>query len=80
MALARKSELRSYRIVVLGEFGKLLSSAFSDLEIKTGGGTTELTTHLGDASELYEVLEHLRDFAIELVSVHEVTSPTKERV
>jgi hypothetical protein len=64
--------MRSYRIVVRGEFGDLLSSAFSELHAEPVEGETVLTANVGKSVDLYSILEHLRDFGIEFVSVREV--------
>ena len=67
--------MKSYRIVVRGEFGDLLSSAFSELQVEHGDGVTVLTATIGNPDDLYALLEELRDFAIEFVSVREVPPP-----
>jgi hypothetical protein len=63
---------RRYRIVVRGEFGELLSSAFAGISPLPHRGTTILTADVVDPSEFYGVLDRLRDFAIEVVSVEEL--------
>jgi hypothetical protein len=70
------SHRRRYRIVVRGEFGDLLSSAFGEMTAQPHQGTTILTADVADMSEFYGVLDRLRDFAIELVSVNELHSET----
>ena len=70
------SKRRRYRIVVRGEFGDLLSSAFGDMTAHPHQGTTILTADVADLSEFYGVLDRLRDFAIELVSVNELQTET----
>jgi len=70
------SHRRRYRIVVRGEFGELLSSAFGEMTAKPHQGTTILLADVADLSEFYGVLDRLRDFAIELVSVNELQSET----
>jgi len=67
---------RRYRIVVRGEFGELLSSAFGDMTALPKDGTTILMADVADLSEFYGVLDRLRDFAIELVSVNELQTET----
>jgi len=67
---------RRYRIVVKGEFGELLSSAFSEMTTLPKDGTTILLADVADLSEFYGVLDRLRDFAIELVSVNELQPET----
>ena len=66
------SRRRTYRIVVRGEFGELLSSAFSEMTALPHDGTTILTADVADLSEFYGVLDRLRDFSIELISVNEL--------
>lgn len=66
------SRKRRYRIVVRGEFGELLSSAFSEMTTIPNHGTTTLDAEFADVSEFYGVLDRLRDFAIELISVNEL--------
>jgi hypothetical protein len=63
---------RRYRIVVRGEFGELLSTAFAGISALPHRGTTILTADVADLSEFYGVLDRLRDFAIEVVSVEEL--------
>ena len=70
------SRRRKYRIVVRGEFGELLSSAFGDMTALPHEGTTILVADVADLSEFYGVLDRLRDFAIELVSVNELQTET----
>jgi len=70
------SRRRRYRIVVKGEFGELLSSAFSEMTTLPKDGTTILLADVADLSEFYGVLDRLRDFAIELVSVNELQPET----
>ena len=68
----RVSHRRRYRIVVRGEFGELLTSAFAEMSAMPHEGTTILLADVADPAEFYSVLDRLRDFAIELVSVSEV--------
>jgi len=70
------SRRRRYRIVVRGEFGELLSSAFGEMSAVPDRGTTILMAEVADLSEFYGVLDRLRDFAIELVSVDELQTET----
>jgi hypothetical protein len=64
--------MKRYRIVVRGEFGELLSNAFADFRIETGQGETVLTADVVDSSQLYGILDRLRDFAVEVVRFREV--------
>ena len=63
---------KRYRIVVRGEFGELLSTAFAGISTRPHRGTTILTADVADLSEFYGVLDRLRDFAIEVVNVEEL--------
>jgi hypothetical protein len=68
------AEMKRYRIVVRGEFGELLSNAFADFRIETGQGETVLTADVVDSSQLYGILDRLRDFAVEVVRFREVAT------
>jgi hypothetical protein len=70
------SRRRRYEIVVRGEFGELLSSAFGEMSARPHRGTTILMADVADLSEFYGVLDRLRDFAIEVVSVNELQTET----
>ncbi|MGH2790869.1 MAG: hypothetical protein ACRDJ0_07795 [Actinomycetota bacterium] len=70
------SPRRRYRIVVRGEFGELLSTAFGEMSALPHRGTTILMADVADVSEFYGVLDRLRDFAIEVVSVNELQAET----
>lgn len=72
----RTKEHRYCEIVVRGEFGEALSAVFDDLEVEAGDGQTVLTLELEDQSQVYEVLDRLRDLAIEVSSVRELPSHT----
>ena len=65
---------RYCEIVVKGEFGESLTAVFDDLEVVTGDRQTVLTLALEDQSQVYEVLDRLRDLAIEVTSVREFPS------
>ncbi|MGH8822904.1 MAG: hypothetical protein ACRDVN_00290 [Jiangellaceae bacterium] len=58
-----------YRIVVAGEFGDLLSAAFDDVIVSTGGGKTVLIAPVRDGQELYGLMDRLRDHGIRLETV-----------
>ena len=71
-AQARKnaaSRRRVAHIVVRDEFGPLLAAALLECEIVVDSGKTHVTAHVRDEAELFGLLEHLRDFGAELVSV-----------
>jgi hypothetical protein len=58
-----------YRIVVRGEFGELLSTAFADVTIETGEGKTMLISEVRDSQELYGLVDRLRDHGVHIESV-----------
>jgi hypothetical protein len=63
---------RRYRIVVRGECTDLMATAFQELAMEPGRGTTQLTADVVDSSQLYGILDQLRYFALELVSLNEI--------
>jgi hypothetical protein len=68
------SELRGtrYCIVVKGRLSERYDSAFGALQVEPRGGHTALQGPVVDQSELYGLLNRLRDLGIELVSVNAV--------
>jgi len=72
---ARWTAAKQYRIVVRGEFGELLTSAFADLSVQAEGGETILVTPAIDGSQLHGVLDRLLGFAVEIVSMNELARP-----
>lgn len=65
-------ETTSYEIVVKGRFSEHFGSAFGDLALQPLEGRTILRGELADQAQLYGVLDRLRDFGVELVSVNAV--------
>jgi hypothetical protein len=61
-----------YRIVVKGRLGERFDSAFQGVVLEPLPGGTALTGEFADETQLYGVLDRLRDFGIELVSVNVV--------
>ena len=61
-----------YEIVVRGRLSRRYESAFDGVTLEPGVGETTLRADLADQSQLYGVLNRLRDFGIELVSVNAV--------
>ena len=74
MARGRPSEAvaarrRVGRIVVRGEFGPLLDAALPECEIAVLSGETHVTAEVRDESELFGIVERLRDLGAAIVSV-----------
>ena len=63
---------RRYEIVVRGRLSSRFSSAFEGLELKPGPGSTALRGEFADQAALHGVLDRLRNFGIELVSVNAI--------
>ena len=64
-----------YDIVVRGRLSKRYESAFEGVTLEPRPGDTRLHADLADQSQLYGLLNRLRDFGIELVSVNAVPGP-----
>jgi hypothetical protein len=62
-----------YRIVVRGGLSERFSAAFGDMTLHVDGGLTSLEGEVRDQSELFGVLERVRDLGLELVSVEPLT-------
>ena len=62
----------SYRVTVRGNVSDRLASAFDGVTVERGASTTVLVCNLRDQSELYGLLNRLRDFGLDLVGLAEV--------
>jgi hypothetical protein len=67
-----------YDIVVKGRLSKRYESAFDGVTLEPRQGETRLLADLADQAQLYGLLNRLRDFGIELVSVNAVPGPSDE--
>lgn len=65
-----------YDIVVKGRLSKRYESAFDGVTLEPRQGETRLLADLADQAQLYGLLNRLRDFGIELVSVNAVPGPS----
>ena len=65
-----------YDIIVRGRLSKRYESAFDGVTLEPRKGETMLLADLADQSQLYGLLNRLRDFGIELVSVNAVPGPS----
>jgi len=61
---------RRYEIVVRGRLSRRYEGAFDGARLVSHDGQTTLRADLVDQSQLYGLLNRLRDFGIELVSVN----------
>jgi len=63
---------RRYEIVVRGRLSNRYECAFDGATLVPRNGQTMIRADLADQSQLYGLLNRLRDFGIELVSVNAV--------
>ena len=71
-----------YQFVVRGELSDRFAHAFPEMTLQPEAGYTRITGVILDQSHLHGILEGLRNFGIELVSVNEVvesSSPTEPK-
>ena len=59
---------RTYQLVVEGELGDHLASAFDGMALKNQGGNAVLTGHVRDQAELQGLLQQISDLGLSLVS------------
>jgi hypothetical protein len=62
-----------YEVVVRGRLSRRYEDAFDGVTLVPHNGQTTLRAELVDQSQLYGLLNRLRDFGIELVSVNAVS-------
>jgi hypothetical protein len=69
-----------YRICIRGCLTERLGSALEGLRLEAGATETVFTGEIHDQSQLYGLLERVRDLGLELVSVEPepAADPTKE--
>jgi hypothetical protein len=63
---------KRYDIVIRGRLSRRYEGAFDGVRLEPRSGETRLHTELADHSQLYGLLNRLRDFGLELVSVNAV--------
>jgi hypothetical protein len=68
----RGSSRQRYDIVIRGRLSSRFAGAFDDVTLVARNGRTTLRAELADQSRLYGLLNRLRDFGIELISVNPV--------
>lgn len=59
-----------YRIVVDGRLSERFAAGFEGMTLESANGQTALVGEFSDEAQLYGLLDRLRDFGIELVSVN----------
>jgi len=63
---------KRYRIVLRGRLGDHFAEAFAGMTLASDRGETVLEGKLADQSQLFGVLDRVRDLAIELVRVEQL--------
>jgi hypothetical protein len=66
---------KRYTIIVAGRLGQRFAAAFPSASLMAEDSHTRLDTEPLDQSQLHGLLERLRTFAIELISVQELGEP-----
>ena len=61
-----------YEIVVRGRLSRRYENAFPGVTLAPGSGFTTLRCEVRDQSQLHGLLQRLRDFGIELISVNQL--------
>jgi hypothetical protein len=64
-----------YEIVIRGALSERFESALDGVRLEPRSGQTLLHADLADQSQLYGLLNRLRDFGFELISVNLVMEP-----
>ena len=70
---------RQYEIVVRGRLSRRYECAFDGVTLVPRNGQTTLRAELADQAQLYGLLNRLRDFGIELVSVNAISEARDAR-
>jgi hypothetical protein len=73
------SSRQRYAIVVRGRLSRRYEHAFDGVTFEPRAGETTLHADLVDQSQLYGLLNRLRDFGIELISVSSVPAGSDAR-
>jgi hypothetical protein len=58
-----------YRICIRGRLTERLGSALEGMRLEAGATETEFTGEIRDQSQLYGLLDRVRDLGLELISV-----------
>jgi hypothetical protein len=63
---------QAYEIVVRGHLSHRYGEALDGVTLEQRSGATALTGEFADQAQLYGLIDRLRDFGIELISVNAV--------
>jgi len=67
-----RAQPRRYQIVVSGRLSERFAQVFEGMTLEARDGETVLSGVFADQAQLHGVLERLRDFSIDLISVNAV--------
>ena len=62
----------SYRITVRGALSDRFTSAFEGMAVERGDRETVLVGRVADQTQLWGLLDRLRDFGVELIRIEDV--------
>jgi hypothetical protein len=65
----------TYEITFAGEAGSTLRAEFDDCEVTVGQGVTTLSAELPDQGALWEILQRIMGFGLQVIHMHLVTPP-----
>ena len=77
---SQTSSGQHYEIVVRGRLSDRYGTAFEGMELEPRRGETALHGDFADQSQLYGLLNRLRDFGLELISVNAKAVPDESEV
>ena len=69
-----------YRICIRGRVSERLAAAFEGMRLEASGGDAAFTGEIRDQSQLYGLLDRVRDLGLDLISVYPqpMTTPATE--
>jgi hypothetical protein len=62
---------KTYRVTVRGRLSERFASVFEGMAVEPGTGETTLVGEIVDHTQLYGLLDRLRDFGLELIRLEE---------
>lgn len=77
---SQASSGRRYEIVVRGRLSERYGAAFHGVAVEPRSGETALHAEFADQSQLYGLLNRMRDFGLELISVNPAVAPDEAEV
>jgi hypothetical protein len=69
-----------YEVVVRGRLSERYANAFDTVQLEARDGQTALHSEVADQSQLYGLLNQLRDCGLELISVNPTAVPSESEL